>query len=108
MVVSCSNDQTIKVTKFDKAYRKHTSLAIGKHDAPVRMARFTASNTEVVSCSEDTTLRVWDVDKAKNTLTMKGHNYTVNAFKLIEKEPKVISVGRDYSARLWDLRTANC
>lgn len=74
------------------------------------MVKFDYSGTVVVSCSEDATIGLWDVERAKNIKMLKGHSFTVNAVRWAESERNnlVVSVGRDYTVRLWDSRSGEC
>ena len=83
-MVSCSNDSTVKLTKFDSQMESHETNVVGRHEASIRMVRFDALLTKIVSCAEDHLIKVWDVAKNRSLQVLKGHYSSVNAIRLKE------------------------
>ena len=60
LMVTCSNDATVKVTRFNNL-KSHETSVLGKHEGCIRMVRFDPSATRVASCAEDNLIKIWDL-----------------------------------------------
>lgn len=51
MMVTCSNDATVKLTKFNNYFKSHESFVLGRHEGCIRMVRFDSIGTKAISCA---------------------------------------------------------
>lgn len=82
LMVTCSNDASVKMIKFNNNFKSHESLLLGKHDGCIRMVRFDQLGTKAVSCAEDTLIKTFDIEKTRQLLSMRGHTSNINAIKV--------------------------
>ena len=77
--------------------------ASGRHDAPVRAARFTADGGTLVTAGDDAKVMVWDVATATPRETLSGHSAPVRDLALSPGGGTAYTVSLDGSAIAWDL-----
>ena len=77
--------------------------ASGRHDAPVRAARFTADGGTLVTAGDDAKVMVWDVATATPRETLSGHSAPVRDLALSPDGGTAYTVSLDGSAIAWDL-----
>ena len=77
--------------------------ASGRHEAPVRAARFTADGGMLVTAGDDAKVMVWDVATATPRETLSGHSAPVRDLALSPDGGTAYSASLDRSAIAWDL-----
>jgi len=97
MVVSASEDQTIRVWKLGQ------SKVLEGHTAPVKSVALCQSKQLLVSASEDRTIRVWSLATGQTIKLLEGH--TQEVWSVAVSSECVVSASQDKTVRVWSLDT---
>ncbi|MBD2606491.1 CHAT domain-containing protein [Scytonema hofmannii FACHB-248] len=114
-LASASKDKTVKLWDINtgreiKTFKVHTDN--------VSSISFSPDGKTLASTSEDKTVKLWDINTGREIKTFKGHTNMVNTVsfnpdgKILASasgdntsNPFRISLGGDYTVRLWDINT---
>ena len=102
MLVSASNDQTIKIWN---RYTGQEIRTLKGHTAAVTYASFNPDSSRVVSSSDDATVRIWSTQTGDELLTIKGHKAGVNSVVFSPSGQQILSASQDGTAILWNAAT---
>ena len=107
-ILSCSDDMSIKLWDWEKAWQctqtfeGHVHCATAAHWNP-------KDSTIFASCSLDRTFKVWGVSAGSSAahFTLEGHQRGVNCIEYSPtgEKPYLISGSDDKTVRVWDYQT---
>uniref|UniRef100_A0AAQ5XJD3 Apoptotic protease-activating factor 1 n=1 Tax=Amphiprion ocellaris TaxID=80972 RepID=A0AAQ5XJD3_AMPOC len=118
-LLSCSDDQTVRVSVCDESTSDHQlvdilSLPSGKllanllgHTKTVLHCQFSQNGQTLITSSEDTTIRVWRWQSGECKV-LQGHKEQVRCFSLLSNSPnesRLLSWSFDGTVKVWDTET---
>ncbi|ETO09015.1 hypothetical protein RFI_28370 [Reticulomyxa filosa] len=101
-VVSCSNDNTIRIWDVSSG---HEILKLTAQANWVKRAQFSPDNSKVVFCSGSKTIKIWDLPFGRDLFVIEGHVECTNGIRFSPDGSKVVSCSRDKTIRLWDVES---
>jgi centriolar protein POC1 len=101
MVVTCSDDKTIKGWSVKK---KNFMFALPGHSNWVRSCKLSPDSRLVVSGSDDCSVRVWDVAESRELYKWRTP-LLVNSVDWVSEGTSVCAGGADGSVDIWDVRS---
>lgn len=110
-VISCSDDDTIKMFDWDKKWARVNTFL--DHDHYVMQVVINPKDPNMfASASLDKTIKIWTVGTAKSTAnyTLMGHQSGVNCvdFSKDIDRPHLVSGSDDGHVKVWDYQTRQC
>jgi coatomer subunit beta' len=110
-VISCSDDDTIKMFDWDKKWARVNTFL--DHDHYVMQVVINPKDPNMfASASLDKTIKIWTVGTAKSTAnyTLTGHQSGVNCvdFSKDIDRPHLVSGSDDGHVKVWDYQTRQC
>uniref|UniRef100_A0A3Q1GUT1 Apoptotic protease-activating factor 1 n=1 Tax=Acanthochromis polyacanthus TaxID=80966 RepID=A0A3Q1GUT1_9TELE len=121
-LLSCSDDQTVRVSVCDDSTSDHQLVDIlsvlelpsGKllanllgHTKTVLHCQFSQNGQMLITSSEDTTIRVWRWQSGECKV-LQGHKEQVRCFSLLSNSPndsRLLSWSFDGTVKVWDTET---
>ncbi len=93
-----------------RSLKDETVTVIGKHDLQVTGVSLSPDETLLASSSRDNTVKIFDLKSlqeppVKEPLTFKNHTAHVLSAAFSHDSQKVVSIGNDMVARIWDPKT---
>ncbi|KAI6198380.1 F-box domain-containing protein [Aphelenchoides fujianensis] len=98
MVVTASDDQTVRIWSATSAKVLHT---LRGHTGGVWTLLLSEDGSKVISGSTDRTIRVWDAKSGEELHKLEGHTSTVRCMAI--HGDTLVTGSRDCSVRVWDL-----
>jgi WD40 repeat protein len=105
MIVSASNDKTLKVWDGRSGAELFT---LSGHADWVNDCAVSADGAIIVSASGDGTLKVWDGRNGVERLTLSGHADWVNGCVVSAEGSMIVSASHDQTLKVWDALTGAC
>ena len=106
LIVSCSEDATIKIWDFESGNFERT---LKGHTDLVQDLAFDAAGKLLCSCSADMSIRLWDFqDTYSCTKTLHGHDHNVSSVAFTASGDHVVSSSRDRTIKIWEVATGYC
>ena len=110
-VLSCSDDDTIKLFDWDKNWNKVNTFM--DHDHYIMQLAINPKDPNMfASASLDRTVKIWTVGTTKSTAnyTLAGHDTGVNCvdFCRDNERPHLVSGADDGIVKVWDYQTRQC
>jgi platelet-activating factor acetylhydrolase IB subunit alpha len=106
LIVSCSEDATIKIWDFESGNFERT---LKGHTDLVQDLAFDAAGKLLCSCSADMSVRLWDFQDTYNcTKTLHGHDHNVSSVAFTASGDHVVSSSRDRTIKIWEVATGYC
>ena len=108
VIVSCSNDQSIKFWDIsDNSYKCINSIDNAHYDSIKMLCLL--SNNRVASCSSDSFIKIWSTEEPYNFLySLNGHHDTVYSILQLTNIDILISLSEDKSIRKWNTKSYQC
>ena len=108
VIVSCSNDQSIKFWDIsDNSYKCINSIDNAHYDSIKMLCLL--SNNRVASCSSDSFIKIWSTEEPYNFLySLNGHHDTVYSILQLTNIDILISLSKDKSIRKWNTKSYQC
>ncbi|MCQ2817900.1 MAG: hypothetical protein MJ252_11605 [archaeon] len=104
-LLSCSDDQTIKIWTLKGISSFNCEATLSGHESGIFQV-IPITKNRIASCSEDTTIKIWSSDPPYNCIhTLTGHCHGVIAI-LLTKEGELFSSATEL--KIWDLQNYNC
>lgn len=104
LVVVGAYDKSVSVVDVPTGW----SRLLGRHDLLVAAVATSPSGRLAASASADHTVLIWNLLEADpSPLALVGHEDDVEAVAFLD-ERTVVSGSRDWTVRVWDLRTGAC
>lgn len=100
LLVSGSDDNTIKIWDARKKYAVHTL----ENNFQVTGVCFNDTSEQIISGGIDNDIKVWDIRKNEIIYRLKGHTDTVTGISLSPDGSYVLSNAMDNTLRIWDIR----
>jgi len=129
-IISCSNDQTIKLWNFDTgemtgSFNEHSqgvntiavvanldTGALGRkfegHKGAINSLALTPEGDRVISASSDSTIKIWDRSTSECIQTLNEHSNEVNTLALTPNGDRIISGSSDATIKIWNTDTGEC
>jgi len=110
LLLSCSDDNTVKSFKlekgkivFDKEYKGHEHFVMDIKFNPKDPNTF-------ATASLDESIKFWGLGSTKPRFTLKGHQAGVNCIEFFPgaDKPYIASGGDDFLIKIWDYQTKSC
>ena len=98
-VITCSEDNTMKLWDFCESSNKPLVQYKGHTEGVLNLIQFTKS--KIVSCSRDKTLRIWNIETGKELVCIKN-NQPYYCIKQIS-DAQIACAGGDADIRIYDL-----
>lgn len=98
LVVSASDDQTLKIWDVEKGQLVQTLYG---HTAGVNYASFSPDGKRIVSASDDNTVRVWDATSGLQLQTFEGHTDKDYATAFSTDGNYILSSENDSTTLIW-------
>jgi WD40 repeat protein len=101
-IVSCSDDETLKI------WGPHTGqelFTLKGHTGAVTGCAVDPSGNWIVSCSFDETLKIWNSDTGQELFTLKGHTGAVTACAISPAGDWIVSCSYDGTLKIWNTAT---
>jgi len=105
VIVSCSEDATIKVWDYETGDYERT---LKGHTDSVQDVAFDSAGKYLVSCSADMTLKLWDFNSYECMKTMYGHDHNVSSVTFMPSGDHVVTSSRDKTIKMWEVSTGYC
>ena len=110
-VLSCSDDDTIRMFDWDKSWQKVNTFI--DHDHYIMQLAINPKDPNMfASASLDKTIKIWTVGTTKTTAnyTLTGHEAGVNCvdFSRDLERPHLVSGSDDGLVKIWDYQTRQC
>ena len=102
LLVSGSNDQTIKIWQLSTGTLKNTLIG---HHSWISAVAISPDSQTVVSGSGDNTIKVWQLNTGKLLRTLTGHSASVYAVAISPDGQTLVSGGSDNTIKIWQLNT---
>ena len=83
-----------------------TCVDLKGHVGSVSRVR-TTNNNLAVTCSYDRSVKLWDLSKKRMVGSLHGHSGAVVDLILDDFATRILSVGRDSLAKVWDIKTGS-
>ena len=107
-LISCSNDQTIKIWSISQASYQCDYTIQDAHDDVINKV-ITLSNNRIASCSYDHKIKIWNsIHPYIMIKTFEGHIDYVKSIIHIKENDVLISGGSDRRIGKWSLSTYQC
>ena len=104
ILVSCSEDKTVKIWEISKNDLKLLATLSNHSQEVIKV--ITLTHNRFASCSKDNSVRIWCSETPYNEITTLSHEGEVsNLIQLKQKELLITSDHSNRSLELWDLRT---
>ena len=101
VLVSCSEDATIKVWDFETGEFERT---LKGHTDSVQDINFDPSGKLMVSCSADMSIKLWDFHQTYDCIkTLYGHNHNVSSVCFLPAGDYIVSASRDKVIMMWQV-----
>ncbi|XP_076452453.1 lissencephaly-1 homolog B-like [Babylonia areolata] len=105
LMVSCSEDATIKVWDYETGDYERT---LKGHTDSVQDVAFDTNGKLLASCSADMTIKLWDFQGFECLKTMYGHDHNVSSIAFMPNGDFVVSASRDKTIKMWEVATGYC
>lgn len=105
LVVSCSEDATVKVWDYESGDFERT---LKGHTDAVQDCAFDHTGKLLATCSADLSIRLWDFTTYECIRTMQGHDHNVSSVSFMPSGDFLISASRDKSLKMWEVATGYC
>ena len=110
-VLSCSDDQTVKMFDWEKNWSRINSFEDHDHYI-MQVAINPKDNMMFASASLDRTIKIWSITTKKTSAnySLVGHQAGVNCldFCAAIDRPHLVSGGDDGHVKVWDYQTKQC
>lgn len=114
LIVTCSNDKTAKLYKFDYSDQnvqtcslEHLGTFIG-HRRGVWSARFSPVDQILATSSSDHTVKLWSLNDFSCLRTFEGHQDSVLAVAFLTRGMQLVSSCANGNLKLWSVKNAEC
>ncbi|GFH57595.1 hypothetical protein CTEN210_14071 [Chaetoceros tenuissimus] len=105
LLVSCSNDKSLRLWNLAKQKCGHFEKTLVGHSNWVNTCKFHPKESELVaSGSDDGTLRIWDIVKGENTTIYHTGSYGINEID-IHPDGNIIAATLNGAVQIFDLRS---
>ncbi len=84
-----------------EAYTAREYAALRGHSAAITDLSWRSDSNILASCSEDTGIRLWEMENGGNVKTWGAHGGGVASVEFT-RDGRLVSCGRDRTAKLWD------
>ena len=101
-IVSCSDDQTIKIWNLDNKLTHDVSKG---HNSKVTALTVTPDSKKTISSSNDTSILIWDNSSGKISRRLPGHSGPVIALTGSLDNKKIVSGSLYNDIKVWDLNS---
>lgn len=106
VIVSCSEDATIKVWDYETGDFERT---LKGHTDCVQDAAFEHTGKILASCSSDMSIRLWDFTQSYDCIrTLQGHDHNVSSVCFMPSGDFLLSSSRDKTIKMWEVATGYC
>lgn len=108
-LISCSDDQTIKVWDYEKGFALVRTL--NDHKGFVMQVAVNPRDlSKFASASMDKTIKIWNISsEGKANFTLVGHIGGVNCVDFFKGDkPYIVSGSDDKTVKIWDYQTKQC
>jgi platelet-activating factor acetylhydrolase IB subunit alpha len=105
LVLSCSEDATIKVWDYETGDFERT---IKGHTDSVQDIAFDHTGKVLASCSADMSIRLWDFTSYECIRTLQGHDHNVSSVAFMPSGDFLVSSSRDKTLKMWEVSTGYC
>lgn len=105
LVLSCSEDATIKVWDYESGDFERT---IKGHTDSVQDVAFDHTGKLLASCSADMSIRLWDFTTYECMRTLQGHDHNVSSVAFMPSGDFLVSTSRDKTLKMWEVSTGYC
>lgn len=105
IMVSASEDATIKVWDYESGEFEHT---LKGHTDVVQDLSFDPTGALLASCSADMQIKIWDFTSYQCMKTLSGHDHNVSSITFLQSGDFLASASRDKTIKLWEVATGYC
>jgi len=98
LIVSASDDKTIRVWNSDGSLRKSSN----ELPSIARSIDFNSKGNLIVSAHDDGVIRMWSLD-LRQIVSFKGHGRSINKVRFSPNGETIASASQDNTIKLWDL-----
>jgi WD40 repeat protein/serine/threonine protein kinase len=102
-IVSCGDDQTIKVWETKSGAEVMT---LHGHKSRITSVAFSPDGRRIVSGSMGHTLKIWDAQSGSELMTLLGHKVPVNSVAFSPDGKRIVS-GTDNTLKVWDAESGS-
>jgi len=103
-IISCSDDDTIKV--WDAATGAELMTLRGHGDCVGSIA-FSPDGKRIVSGSDDKTIKIWDAATGVELMTLRGHKELIETVAFSPDGRRIVSASDDKTVKVWDAVTGD-
>ena len=106
--VEVLNTMSKERQSFGRDYLMRKALGMTRRLVPparITTTSFTADNLRLITADDDHAIRLWEMTDGTLSLTLKGHEDTVEYVTTTPDSKKIVSVSRDDTVRLWEATT---
>lgn len=106
LLISCSNDKSLRLWNLAKQKSGHFERAFVGHSNWVNTCKFHSKEKELLfSGSDDGTLRIWDIVKGENTTIYHTGSYGINEVDIHPDGNIVATSLKNGAVQIFDLRS---
>lgn len=105
LIISCSEDATIKVWDYESGDFEKT---LKGHTDAVQDVTFDHTGKLLASCSADMSIRLWDFTSYECVRTLQGHDHNVSSVCFMPSGDFILSASRDKTIKMWEVATGYC
>lgn len=105
IIVSCSDDLTIRIWSIDS--QKCVKI-LTKHTYHITTVKFNTKGNLLISGSADENITIWDVSNGKPIKTLAAHSDPILSLSLTPDDSIIISASYDGLMRLFDTNSGQC
>lgn len=108
VIVSCSNDQSIKFWSISvDSYKCLSSIDNAHYDSIKMLCEL--SNNRIASCSSDSFIKVWSTEEPYIFIfSFNGHHETIYSILQLANTEILISLSKDNTIRKWNTKSYQC
>ena len=114
LIVTCSNDKTAKLYKFDYSDQNVTTCSLehlgtfAGHRRGVWSVRFSPVDQILATSSSDLTVRLWSLNDFACLRTFEGHQDAVLQVAFLTRGMQLVSACSNGNLKLWNVKNAEC
>lgn len=115
IVAAGYNDGSIKVWDLTS---KSVMITFQGHKSAITVLKFDSSGTRLISGSSDSSIILWDLVGEEGLFKLKGHKGPITSLLFLNHDSQfkqedgvedfLLSVSKDGTVKLWDLKTKQC
>lgn len=104
LFISCSDDGTVKLYKFEDTNNPITFKSGLSKNSAIRAVAFSSDNKKIIAGSYSGYVLVWDIGKsAERPIKIKGHQSIINKIVPVKNGDEFFTAGNDGDLKIWKL-----